>query len=334
MNKIITIRDYRNFDFRNLWELKNPKFSQAPEDNGEAVLQFKLRHNGSTLGHLTNYLTPYRLYGFRKLLAWTLWLFILILIGGTIIAYQTGTGEMGQIYFTLFFVVLYLLCFTTAGASRLRRWDRVYTKAIKADLNTHTKPAIIFDGQDMLLANERIFDLIGERPISAFVDNYHDQLKHNTQQALQAQKAEAKETARVKKEKDAENARAAKQLRKDRAALRALSGGQESVPSSKGSLASRAAKAARGTTEGDFLATRAAKAARGAPPRSSDQATPSGSTSVKIEGYTGSYWQACATGLQNNPNYIAKRMQHIRKSNPNFTKFRAIDSNGRIVDIG
>lgn len=202
MNQIITFQDLREFDFRNMWELKNPKFSQAPAGSHEALLQFKLRHNGAPLGLLTNYLTPSRLYGFRKFFAWILWLFILVITFATVYGYRTGSGEIGQIYFTLFFIGFYLLLFIKAGQSRLRRWNSIYAKAVKTDLTTHTEPAIIFDGQDMLLANKRIFELIDDRPITAFVDDYHDQLKHKERQELRAKKAAEKEKARLKKEKE------------------------------------------------------------------------------------------------------------------------------------
>lgn len=331
MHQIITPQDLRVYDFQNLWELKNPKFSQAPKDSHDAVLQFKLRHKGGAMGFLLNYLTPSRLYGFRKLLAWLLWLFIALLIFATVTDHRTGTGEMGQIYFTLFFVGLYLLLFMNAGNSRMQRWDKIYTKAVKTDLATHTKPAIIFDGQDMLMANERVFEWMGDRPIAAFVDDYQDQLKHKQHQEAQDKKTKEKEKADLKKEKDAE---AAKQLKKDLTALRSLGGDSAKKSPNSESLASRAAKAARGNLDTDSLSSRAARSARGAPRRSSNTAASSGLNSIKIEGYTGTYWQSCATGLDNNANYIARRMQQIRKSNPGFTKFRAVDSKGRVVDIG
>lgn len=331
MNKIITHQDLAHTDFRSLWELQNPKFSQAPDGSHEAGPQFKLRHSGSSFSFLTNYLSPSRLYGFRKLFAGLLWVFVGVLLVGTVLAYRTGAGEMGQIYFTLFFVGLYLLFFVQAGKSRLRRWESLYTKAVKTDVTTYSDPAIIFDGQDILLANTKIFDLMAGRSVAAFIGDIKNELKQSEKQAAQEKRAAETEKARLKKEQAAD---AAKQVKKDEAALKALGGGVEKSSGGKGSLASRAAKAARGTSEGDFLASRAARAARGAPPRQSNNAPASEANPVKIEGYTGSYWQSCATGLDNNPNYIARRMVQIRKSNPNFIKFRAVDSKGRIVDMG
>lgn len=336
MNKIITGQDLGHTEFKNLWELDNPNFFRSSEDNHDAWPQFKLRQSGSFVGILTNVLTPSRLYGLRKLFAWALWLFIAVLIYGTVYAYRTAAGEIGQIYFTLFFIGLYLLFFIKAGESRLRRWDIAYTKAVKTDVATHTEPAIISDGQDMLLANGRIFDMMGDRPIAAFLDDVKNKRKAKDKQERDAIKVEEREAAQLKKEADKA---AAKQRKKDMAALSALGGGQSAAPAARssarqGSLASRAANAARGTTQGDSLSSRAARAARGAPPRSSNTTSPAESVSVKIEGYTGSYWQVCATGLENNANYIATRMQKIRTSNPSFTKFRAVDNNGRVVDMG
>lgn len=143
MNKIITLQDLSRFDFRNLWELKNPKFAQAQDGSNEGLPQFKLRHSGTAFGPVSNYLTPSRLYGFRKFFAGLLWLFILLLIFGTAYAFRTGSGEVGQIYFTAIFIAVYLLLFSNAGKSRLRRWDGIYSKAVKTDLATHTKPVVI-----------------------------------------------------------------------------------------------------------------------------------------------------------------------------------------------
>jgi len=94
-----------------LWELKNPKFAQAPEGTNEALPQFKRRHGGGPLRLLTDHLTPSRLYGIRKFLAWLLWLFIALLIAATTAAYFDGSFNLGQAYFTLFFVGIYLLFF-------------------------------------------------------------------------------------------------------------------------------------------------------------------------------------------------------------------------------
>ena len=330
MNKIITFQDLREFDFRNLWELKNPKFAQVPEGNQEAMPQFKLRHSGSTLSFLPNYLTPSRLYGIRKLFAVLLWLFIMVLIFGTVYAYRTGSGEMGQVYFTGFFIVVYLLLFIKAGKSRLRRWDGLYTKAVKTDLGTHTKPAIIFDGQDMLLANERIFELIGERPIVAFVDDYQGQFKLQEKEAMQAKMAEAKEKARLKKEKED------REFKEALAEVGPLIGSGLKSLVKEGGVSSRATQSARGTLKTDSLSSRAAKAARGTSrsTKESNNRSSSGSSNFKIEGFTGSYWETCATGLDNNANYIADRMQQIRKSNSRYTKLRAVDNQGRVIDVG
>ena len=327
MNRIITFRDQKNLDFKNLWELKNPKFHQAPEGTKEALPQFKLRHGGSLMSGLTNFLTPSRLYGFRKLLAWLLWLFIGVLIFGTVYAYQTGFGEIGQIYFTLFFIGLYLLFFIKSGKSRLSRWDMIYSTAVKRDAGTHTKPAIIYDGQDVLLANERIFELIGERPIAAFVDDYQDQLAHKEKLQAETKKAADTEKARLKKEKED------KEFKEALAVVGPLIGGGLKNIVSEGGLASRAAQSARGTLKTNSLSSRAAKAARGTSKNSNEPAA-SVPDYIKIEGYTGSQWETCATGLQNNANYISLRMQQIRKSTPRFTKLRAVDSEGRIVDVG
>jgi len=327
MNRIITFQDLRGMDFRNLWELTNPKFHQAPDGTNEALPQYKCRHSGLALGFITNYLTPSRLYGFRKFFTWLLWLFSGVLIFATIYAYQTGSGEMGQIYFTLFFIGLYLLFFIKAGKSRLSRWDKIYTKAVKTDLGTHTKPAIIYDGQDMLLANERIYELLGERPIAAFVDDYGDQLAHKVKLQAEAKKAADKEKARLKKEKED------KEFKEALAVVGPLVGGGIKSLVSEGGVSSRAARSARGTLKTNSLSSRAAKAARATTRNSSEAAAPAPNY-IKIEGYTGSQWESCATGLENNANYIATRMQQIRKSNPRYTKLRAVDTQGRIVDIG
>ena len=330
MNKIITFQDLREFDFRNLWELRNPKFAQAPEGSQEAVPQFKLRHSGSALSFLSNYLTPFRLFGIRKLVAVLLWLFVMVLIFGTVLAYRAGSGEMGQIYFTGFFIVVYLLLFIKSGKSRLRRWDGLYTKAVKTDLGTHTKPAIIYDGEDMLLANERIFELIGERPISAFVDDCLGQFKHKEQVALEAKRTAEKEKARLKKEKEV------REFKEAVAVVGPLIGSGLKSLVSEGGLASRAAQSARGTLKTDSLSSRAASAARSIhrSTKDSNDRSSSGPSSIKIEGYTGSYWETCATGLDNNANYIASQMKQIRKSNSRYTKLRAVDNQGRVIDVG
>lgn len=331
MNKIITANDLRELGFKNLWELKNPKFSQAPKDSKDSLIQFKLRHSGSPLSFLTNYLTPSRLYGFRKFFAVLLWLFIIFISFGTVTAFRTGSGDMGQVYFTLFFIGLYLLLFVKSGASRLRRWEVVYTKAVKTDLDTHTQPIIIFDGQDMLLANKRIFELIGDRPINVFVEDSQSQFQHKERQELQAKKAAEKEKARFKKEKEDQ------EFKEAVAEIGPLIGSGIKSLISEGGVASRAAQSARGTLKKDSLSSRAAKAARGTATSSSGESNagaPSNAGSVKIEGFTGSYWETCATGLENNANYIAARMQQIRKSNSRYTKLRAVDSNGRIIDVG
>jgi len=331
MNKIIPPQDIRNFDFRNLWELKNPKFSQAPDGSRASFVQFKQRHNGSALGTLTNYLTPSRLYGHRKVLAWLLWLFILLLILGTVLAYRTGSSEPGQIYFTLFFICVYLLLFTQAAKSRLHRWHAVYMRAVKTDVVTHTKPLILFDGQDMLLANERLFEMIGDQPIAAFVDEFHGKLKHKDRLDLEAKRAVEKEKARIKKEKED------REFKDAVAVVGPLIGGGIKNLVQEGGLSSRAAQSARGTLKTNSKSSRVAKAARGTSTRPSETSnTPplTDTGSVKIEGYTGSYWETCATGLDNNANYIASRMQQIRKANPRYTKLRAVDSQGRVIDVG
>ena len=331
MNKIIPFQDIRNFDFQNLWELKNPKFSQAPNGSREGLIQFKRRHSGTTIGALTNYVTPSRLYGVRKLLAWCLWVFILVLIAGTILAYGTGSGETGQIYFALFFVGAYLLLFAQAAKSRLRRWEVIYTKAIKTDIGTHTKPAVIFDGQDMLLGNARLFEMLGDQPIAAFVADCDGQLKHKDRQEMEAKRAAEKEKARIKKEKED------KEFKEAIAVVGPLIGGGLKELVREGGVSSRAAQSARGTLQTDSLSSRAAKAARGTPSRPAEKPNttpPAEAGSIKIEGYTGSYWETCATGLDNNANYIASRMQQIRKSNPRYTKLRAVDGKGRVIDVG
>jgi hypothetical protein len=330
MNRTIAFHDLREFDFRHLWELKNPKFYLAPDGTNDALPQFKFRRSGSTIGFLTNYLTPSRLYGFRKLFAWLLWLFVGVLILGTVYAYQTGSGEMGQIFFTLFFIGLYLLFFIGAAKSRLRRWDKIYTKAIKKDVGAHTHPVIVYDGRDMLLANERIFETIGDRPIAAFVNEYQDQLAHKEKQQAETKRATEKERSRLKKEKED------KEFKDAVAEVGPLIGGAIKSVVSEGGLSSRAAQSARGTLKTDSLSSRAARAARGtpSPPSSiSNEPAPSGSNSIKIEGYTGSYWETCATGLENNANYIASRLEQIRKANPRYTKLRAVDGKGRVVDV-
>ncbi len=310
MNKIINIQDQLSLDFKNLWELKNPKFHQAPDGTNEALPQYKLRRSGSVISFITNYLTPSRLFGVRKFFAWLLWLFIVILIFATVYAYQTGSGEMGQLYFTLFFIGLYFLFFIKAGKSRLGRWSKIYTKAVKTDLGTHTNPAIIFDGTDVLLANERIFDLLGDRPIAAFVDDYQGQLKYKEKLQADSKKATDKEKTRFKKEKED------KEFKEALAVVGPLVGsGLKNLVREGGA------------------STRAARAARGLPPRPSNETAPSTPNYVKIEGYTGSYWETCASGLDNNANYIATRLQQIRKSNPRYTKLRAVDGKGRIVDV-
>jgi len=310
MNRIITFQDLREFDFRHLWELKNPKFHQAPDGSNEALPQYKLRHSGSAMSIVTNYLTPSRLYGFRKLFAWLLWLFVVLLIAATSAAYLDGSFNMGQVYMTLFFVGIYLLFFVKAGKSRLRKWDAIYTKAVKTDVGTHTPPTIIFDGRDMLLANERIFEMIGERPIAAFVDDYADQLRHKEKLQADAKKAADKEKARLKKEKED------KEFKEALAVVGPLIGGGIKDLVKEGGVSSRAARAARGTS--------------GKP----DKPAPTKPNYIKIEGYTGSYWETCATGLENNSNYISTRLKQIRKSNPRYTKLRAVDGNGRVVDMG
>ncbi|MEQ3745208.1 MAG: hypothetical protein ABNH53_03110 [Henriciella sp.] len=328
MNRIITFQDLREFDLKNLWELKNPKFYQAPEGTNEALPQYKLRRSGSVLGFLTNYLTPSRLYGLRKFIAWLLWLFSGVLIFGTVYAYQSGSGDMGQVYFTLSFIIVYLLFFIKAAMSRLRRWDAIYTKAIKTDAGTHTNPVIIYDGSDMLLANERIFEMIGDRPIAAFVGDFQNQLAHKEKLQMEAKKAADKEKARLKREKED------KEFNEAVAVVGPLIGGAVKSLVTEGGLSSRAAQSARGTLKTDSFSSRAARAAIGLPPHSSNAPADPASDDIKIEGYTGSQWETCATGLQNNANYIATQMQQIRKSNPRYTKLRAIDSKGRIVDVG
>lgn len=327
MNRIVTVQDVRMLDFGYLWELKNPKFHQAPEGTHDALPQFKLRNRGSTIGFLTNYLTPSRLYGFRKFFAWLLWLFIGVLIFGTAYAYQSGSGEMGQVYFTLFFIGLYLLFFIKAGKSRLSRWSKIYTKSVKTDFGGHTNPAIIYDGQDMLLANERIFETIGDRPIAAFVDDCKGQLAHKEKLQAEAKKTADKEKARLKKEKED------KEFKEALAVVGPLVGRGLKNLVSEGGLSSRAAKSARGTLETDSLSSRAARAARGTSQNSNERAA-SAADCIKIEGYTGSQWETCATGLENNANYIASRMQKIRTTNPRYSKLRAVDSKGRVVDVG
>jgi len=319
MNRKITFQDLREFDFRHLWELKNPKFAQAPEGTNDALPQFKRRHGGGPLRILSDHITPSRLYGFRKLAAWLLWL-------GA--AYLDGSFNMGQAYMTLFFMGLYLLFFLKAGKFRLSNWERIYTKAVKTDVGTHTKPAIIYDGRDMLLANERIFELIGDRPIAAFVDDFQDQLRHKEKLQAEAKKLADKEKARLKKEKED------KEFKEALAVVGPLIGGGIKDLVKEGGVSSRAAQSARGTRKTDSLSSRAAKAARGTSSRSSNEPAASAPNYIKIEGYTGSYWETCATGLDNNANYISTRLKQIRKSNPRYTKVRAIDSSGRIVDIG
>jgi len=330
MNRVVTYQEFLNLDFRNLWELKNPKFATVPDGSHDALPQFKLRHSGSSLGHFSNILTPSRLYGLRKIFAGLLWLFIVVLIFGTALAYRTGSGELGQIYFTLLFVAAYLLLFIDAGKSRLRRWDRIYTKAVKADLVAHTKPVIIFDGQDLLLANARLFERIGQRPIAAFVDEFQSQFKRQEKDAIDAKKIAAKEKARLKKEKED------KEFQDALAEVGPLIGSGLKNLVREGGLSSRAAQSARGTLKTDSLSSRAAKAARGAPPTEKEprDRPASGASDINIEGYTGSTWETCATGLDNNANYIANRMKQIRKSNPRYTKLRAVDGQGRVVDVG
>ena len=304
MNRIITFQDLREFDFRNLWELKNPKFAQAPEGSNEALPQFKRRHGGGPLRVLTDHITPSRLYGIRKLLAWMLWLFIALLIAATVAAYLDGSFNMGQVYMTLFFIGIYLLFFLKAGKFRLSNWDRTYSKAVKTDLGTHTPPAIIYDGRDMLLANARIFEMVGDRPIAAFVDDYEDQLRHKEKLQADAQKAAEKEKARAKKQKENEEFKAA----------------MKDLGSIAGSGLAAAAKAPKNNQRSSN--------------NESSGSRSSGPNYVKIEGYTGTYWETCATGLDNNANYISTRLKQIRKSNPRYTKLRAVDSNGRVVDMG
>jgi len=95
MNRKITFQDLREFDFRHLWELKNPKFAQAPkeapEETSDDLPQFIRRHGGGPLRLLTDYITPSRLYGFRKLVAWLLWLLSALAILGTGLAYNDGS---------------------------------------------------------------------------------------------------------------------------------------------------------------------------------------------------------------------------------------------------
>lgn len=327
MNRKITFQDLREFDFRHLWELKNPKFAQAPDGSHDALPQFKRRHGGGPLRALTDYITPSRLYGFRKLVAWLLWLFIVLLILGTGLAYSDDSFNMGQVYFTLFFIGLYLMCFIKAGKSRLSRWDQIYSKAVKTDVGTHTLPTIIYDGRDMLLANERLFDMIGDRPIAAFVDDYADQLAHKEKLRLEAKKAADKEKARLKKEKED------REFKEAVAEIGPLIGSGLKNLVKEGGPASRAAKAARGNVDSNSMSSRAARAARGTT-RTPDKPAASKPNYIKIEGYTGSYWETCASGLENNGNYISTRMSQIRRSNPRYTKLRAVDSNGRVVDMG
>ncbi|MGB0908280.1 MAG: hypothetical protein ACPGVT_12365 [Maricaulaceae bacterium] len=342
MHRIVTFQDTRLLDYGHIWELKNPKFSLPPdghsdeglEINHEAMPYFKLRQSGSGASLLTNFLTPSRLYGVRKLCAGVLWLFIMLLVFGTVYAYQTGTGEIGQILFTLFFVVLYLLFFIKAGSSRVRRWGKIYTKAIKADVGAYTEGEILFDGQDLLLANERIVGVMGERSIAEYVGGANELRKEKQQQELKAKKAIEKEKARLKKEKED------REFNEALAEVGPLIGGTIKNLVTEGGVSSRAAQAARGNVQSDSLSARAARAARGTtrPPETSNAAASSGrggsGGSVKIEGFTGSYWEACASGLDNNANYIAQRMQQIRKSNPRYTKLRAVDSSGRVIDVG
>lgn len=327
MNRKITFQDLREFDFRHLWELKNPKFAQAPEGANEAMPQFKRRHGGGPLRALTDYITPSRLYGIRKLIAWLLWLFTAVLIIGIGLAYTDGSFNMGQVYFTLVFVGLYLLCFFKSGKLRLTNWDKIYTKAVKTDTGTHTEPTIIYDGRDMLLANDRIFEIIGERPIEAFVDDYQDQLRHKEKLQAAAKKAAEKEKARLKKEKEDREFKEALDV------VGPLIGSGIKNLVKEGGVSSRAARASRGTTQGDSLSSRAARAARGTTQPVQKEPAPKPNY-VKIEGFTGSYWETCASGLENNGNYVSIRMSQLRKSNPRYTKLRAVDSNGRVVDVG
>ena len=302
LNRIITYQDLREFDVQNLWELTNPKFAQAPAGSDETLPQFKRRQRGGPLRGLTNYITPSRLYGIRKILAWPFWVFVITLIAATATAYEEGRFNMGQVYVTLGFFIFYLLLFIKAGKSRIQKWEKIYTRKIKTDTGTHTPPAIIFDGRDMLLANERIFEMLGARPIAAFVDDYEDQLRYKKKTQAAAQKQADKDRARIKKQREDEEF--------------------------KGAVKGLGALAASG------LAT-AAKApktqARSNNARSSAPSTPN---YVKIEGYTGTYWETCASGLDNNSNYISIRLQQIRKSNPRYIKLRAVDSKGRVVDMG
>lgn len=327
MNRRITPQDLREFDFGNLWELKNPKFAQAPDGSQEALPQFKRRHSGSSLRGITDYLTPARLYGLRALLAWPLWLFCLVLISATIYSYRTTGFHMGQVYFSLTFVAAYLILFYQAGKSRLQRWEQLYTKTVKNDLGTHTDPVIIYDGRDMLLANERIFEEIGERPIAAFVDEYQEILAHKEKLRLEAKKAADKEKARLKKEKED------REFKEAVAEIGPLIGSGLKNLVKEGGPAYGAAKAARGNVDSNSMSSRAARAARGTT-RAPDKPATSKPNYIKIEGFTGSYWETCASGLENNGNYISTRMSQIRQSNPRYTKLRAVDSNGRVVDMG
>jgi hypothetical protein len=328
MNRIITFQDFRKFGFKNLWELQNPRFEQASEESTHALPRFKRRHGGGGFRFLTDFAAPSRLYGLRKIFAWLFWLLSALLIFGTALSFSDGSFNIGQASFTLMAIGLYLICFAASGASRLRRWDKIYTAAIKQDVATHTEPAIIFDGQDMLLGNARIFEMLGERKISAFVEDYSGQLKEKERQHAEAKKrAEAEKVALKKQKEDEEYNEALGTLKAIHADRRPRSG-------SKPPLASRAAQAARGTVEKDSISARAARAARGRPARPSSKPSSPPPSYIKIEGFTGSYWETCASGLENNSHYIAKRIQQLRKSNPRFTKFRAVDGNGRVVDVG
>jgi len=297
MNKKITYEESLEIKYSNIWvQTSNYKKGREIKD----VVGFSKFYNGKPFGYITNFIYPKRITGiFLSLLAYSLWLMNIALL---IILVDGEIKDISAIAGFIFFVSIYCLLFRKANERKVKGWDTFFNKKIKNKEHNFadSEPAIVFDGEDLILTSQFIFDDMQEKNFESYLEKVSMQTQSSLQKILDQEKVEKK----VKRDKE---------IREFKEDLKELGGiaaevVQESIKSGS---------SAKESVNSDSPENNSANHSKG----------------VFIQVYRSSYWETVRNLGSNEPNYVSHQLSVVAKQNPGCRVKAVCRDTGRTIDI-
>ena len=296
MNKKITYDEFLEIEYKNIWvQTSNKKKGREIKD----VVGFYKFYNAKSIGYITNFIYPKRITGiFLSLLAYFLWLMniaiLIFLVDGEI-------KDISAIAGFIFFVAIYCLLFRKANERKVRGWNTFFNKYIKNEEYdfTNSEAAIVFDGENIILTSQFIFNDMQEKNFESYLEKVSAQTQNSLQKILEQEKIEKKEKRKQE----------LKEFKKD---LKDLGG-----------IASEVAQAAYAEN----------KAKESTINNSSDDNANSHDKGVFIQVYKSSYWETHRNLGSSDPNYVSHQLSIVKNLNPDCRVRAVCRDTGRTIDV-